>query len=53
MCLVGRDQKQDIEFTQALSKLMSEKGVNVMATINGEPSEARKVIRRFVEEGPR
>ena len=49
--LVGRDQKQDIEFTQALSKLMSEKGVNVLATINGEPSEARKVIRRFVEEG--
>lgn len=49
--VIGRDSETDRAFTEAATEHLTANGANVLATINGEPSDAKKAIRTALDAG--
>jgi ribose transport system permease protein len=49
--IVGRNQPDDVAFGAALSRELTAAGGEVLATVNGEPRDAREALVKIVAEG--
>jgi ribose transport system permease protein len=49
--IVGRDQPDDVAFTAALSRELTASGGHVLATVKGEPKDAREALLKIAVAG--
>jgi ribose transport system permease protein len=51
--IVTRDNREDLEFAEALGGRLSAGGGTVVGTVRGEPADARKALERLATSGAR